>query len=390
MSAAFAILVGFTSGTPTGTASFEPLASGRTTASATLSAVGLAVRPFVDRSRPNWGHTGPRPLNTVIWYPAPAQTPTTPLPLTEKTKIYFGDAGMAAYFKSIPIAFDAPLLAGPRRPLILLSHGSTGLGLSLEWLAQSLAAQGYIVAAVNHHGNTIAEDKLLPQGFGLPWERADDLSAVLNALLADPVFGPAIDPARIGAAGHSAGGETMIAIAGGRFNRARLMSYCASDASRGDATCEPRDAIRQSIVDIAALDRTDPAVHASLQRSRLSHGDNRIRAVFAMAPAMGPAFDSSDLASIHIPVAIVVGDADDTAPSKTNAAHFARLIKGAKLTVLPNVGHLTFSSECSPEGLKAFVSCRDRDGVDRGAIQRAVAQKAYRFFEAAWTPHHQP
>jgi len=280
------------------------------------SPVGMAIRPYVDTAGQNWSHTGPRPLKTVIWYPAPTNTPATPLPLSEKTAIYFGDPRSAPFFKPIPIAFDAPLAPGPRRPLILLSHGSTGLGLSLEWLAQSLAARGYIVAAVNHHGNTIAEGHLLPQGFGLPWERADDLRAVLTALLGDPVFGPAIDPHRIGAAGHSAGGETVIALAGGRYDRGRLMAYCASAASLGDATCEPRDAIRRSIETIAALDRTDPAVHASLQRARLSHRDPRIRAVFAIAPALGPGFAAADLASVHVPVAIaiVVGDADETAP----------------------------------------------------------------------------
>jgi predicted dienelactone hydrolase len=54
--------------------------------------------------------------------------------------------------------------------------GSTGLGLGLMWLGNYLASHGYIVAAVNHHGNTAAEGRLLPQGFLLEWERPDDLT----------------------------------------------------------------------------------------------------------------------------------------------------------------------------------------------------------------------
>ncbi len=358
----------------------------KTSTARPLYPVGVDVRAFVDPARPDWRTRGPRPLATVIWYPAPDGTDMGALPLSDSTVRYFGDAQGAPLFKPIPVAFGAKLAAGPRRPLILLSHGSTGLGLSLEWLAHALAERGYIVAAVNHHGNTIAEGTLLPQGFGLPWERADDLSAVLTDLLHDPVFGPAIDPHRIGAAGHSAGGETVIAMAGGRFNRPLLMSYCASAASQGDGTCEPRDAIRQSIADIDALAHKDAAVSASLQRSHASHKDARVRAVFAMAPAMGPAFEPADLKDVDIPVAIVVGDADDTAPAKSNAARFAGQIRGAKLSVLHDVGHLTFSSECSALGMARLDGCRDLPGIDRAAVQRAVADQAYAFFESAW-PH---
>jgi len=46
------------------------------------------------------------------------------------------------------------------------------------------------------------------------WERARDLSAVIEDILADPTFTTPIDAERIGAAGFSQGGYTMIAIAG--------------------------------------------------------------------------------------------------------------------------------------------------------------------------------
>jgi predicted dienelactone hydrolase len=52
------------------------------------------------------------------------------------------------------------------------------------WLGDFLAQHGYIVAAVNHHGNTAAGDQILAQGFALVWERPEDLTAVLTKLLA--------------------------------------------------------------------------------------------------------------------------------------------------------------------------------------------------------------
>lgn len=351
---------------------------------ASSARVGVDVRPFVDASRPDWRTRGPRPLATVIWYPTLASAPVGQLPLSKEMARYFGDPDSGRFFTPIPVAFRGPLQDGQRRPLVLLSHGSTGLGLSLEWLAVNLAAHGYIVAAVNHHGNTIAEGGLLAQGFGLPWERADDLHAVLDDLLNDPEFGPVIDRTRIAAAGHSAGGETVIALAGGRYNRPALMAYCASPASHGDGTCEPRAAVKESIADIERLSQEDPAVAASLKRAHAYHGDTRVRAIFAMAPAMGPAFARDDLKSVTVPVDIVVGTDDDTAPMRANARRYATLIRGAHLEVLPGVRHLTFSSQCTAQGIAQLEGCRDGPGVDRTMVQQHVADAAFAFFESAW------
>src|SRR5690606_41854760 len=48
---------------------------------------------------------------------------------------------------------DAKTIKG-QYPLVLFSHGNGGSRLSMEWLAQSLVKSGYIVAAVDHWGNT--------------------------------------------------------------------------------------------------------------------------------------------------------------------------------------------------------------------------------------------
>ena len=89
-----------------------------------------------------------------------------------------------------------------------------GMASGLAWLGTALAAHGFIAVAVNHPGNNALEDYTV-EGFSLWWLRAVDLSAVIDAVLDDKTFGSQIDPARIGAAGHSAGGYTVIAVAGG-------------------------------------------------------------------------------------------------------------------------------------------------------------------------------
>jgi predicted dienelactone hydrolase len=351
----------------------------------TLSTVGMTTRDFVDGARKNWQDTGPRPLNTVIWYPAAAGSPTKPFVATAENAKFFGDPSMGKLFTEIPVAFDAPLLASAqKRPLILISHGSTSLGLALMWLGDYLASHGYIVAAVNHHGNTAAEGKLLLQGFILEWERPDDQKAVLTQMLADPVFGKEIDANRIGAVGHSAGGTTVIQVAGGVFNSNVLTAYCNSPESKGDGTCEPRALIEQSIAQLEELKKTDTVVQASLRRQSASHSDPRVKGVFAMAPAIGPAFTKEGLSGIHIPVQIVAGDADDIAPIATNADHFAKLIPGAKLTVLPHVNHMTFGSECSALGREKLDGCRDAADVDRAAIHQRLDEQVLAFFESVW------
>ena len=63
----------------------------------------------------------------------------------------------------------------------------------LAWLAEALARSGYVVAAVNHHGNTSAEPEPTAEGFMLWWERAVDLSRVLDRLVHDEQLGAVIE-----------------------------------------------------------------------------------------------------------------------------------------------------------------------------------------------------
>ena len=60
-------------------------------------------------------------------------------------------------------------------------------------MGHCLASHGYIVAAIDHHGNTCAEAKPDPRGYLLWWERAQDLRIALDRVLADPLFGAHID-----------------------------------------------------------------------------------------------------------------------------------------------------------------------------------------------------
>jgi predicted dienelactone hydrolase len=267
----------------------------------------------------------------------------------------------------------------PHFPCLLLSHGTGGSALQLGWLGTALAAQGYIVASVNHHGNTSVEP-YTAQGFCLWWERAQDLSAVLDHLLADTRFGPHIAPTRVGAAGFSLGGYTVIAVAGGRTDLQAFAAFCSGPER--DATCEDQTEFPGMLAQFARLTRVDPRVQESLRRHNASFRDPRIRAVFAIAPVLGGAFTPAGLAEVSIPVALVVGQADTVAPPPTNAQRFARGIPGATLIVLPGqVGHYTFLSQGTAYGKQVSPTfCLDHAFIDREAVHKQVAQMATEFF----------
>lgn len=332
--------------------------------------VGMTSRSFVDDNRTNWVGTAPRPLSTIVWYPAAKDVTEQEISIGEPDKPLF-IAGRAAR--------EAKVLAVQKHyPLVVLSHGTGGSALQMMWLGEYLASRGFIVAAANHHGNTGAEEPPNAQGSRLWWERSRDLTVIIDKMLADDEFGKLIDKNKIGVAGFSLGGTTVISVAGGIFNPQAFERFC--NTPERDATCGAVPENPTAEEDLKKIMDTDAVVIASLKRVSNSYLDKRVKAVFAIAPALGYAFDN--LASIKIPVEIVVGAKDTSSPAKTNAEIFHRLIKNSKLVILPGeVGHYVFLSECTQAGKDLIPICRDAETVDRAAIHREVSQMALKFFQ---------
>ena len=113
---------------------------------------------------------------------------------------------------------EAPLLRDPRvrYPLIIYSTGYNAHGLWDLSHMKLLASQGYIVAAIQHGDGRNSFQ-------GCMGERPLAVSRLIDYLLAHPVFGPAIDTARIGISGTSLGGYTTRAVAGGGYNNSPLV-----------------------------------------------------------------------------------------------------------------------------------------------------------------------
>jgi len=101
-------------------------------------------------------------------------------------------------------------------PLLVFSHGNSGIRQQSTFLTTHLASWGLVVAAPDHVGNTFAE----MQGIDVEQRstlhraartnRPRDLSTTIDRVLAADGTVPAIDAACIGAFGHSFGGWTAL------------------------------------------------------------------------------------------------------------------------------------------------------------------------------------
>lgn len=337
-----------------------------------LHKVGLVRRSFTPPEPYDWRSAKTHALVTDIWYPA------EPTAVEQAQWIGSPDNPFASAGKAAP---DAAIIATPEKlPLILLSHGTGGSSLMMAWLGTALASHGFIAAAMNHPGNNSLEPYTV-EGFSLGWERARDLSMVLDRMLTDSTFSNRIDPKRIGAAGFSFGGFTVIELAGGIADLSRYVDLCKS--AKADGTCVDPQEFPGLLTKVAALEKTNPAYQAAMAEGAKSHRDARIRAIFAIAPAVGTAFDPASLAKISIPAQIVAGSDDKIVPIESSAKFFDSHIRGARLTILQDVGHYTFLATCAQLGRTSRPElCLDNAGILRDDIHAQTANLASDFFQA--------
>lgn len=258
---------------------------------------------------------------------------------------------------------DAPIAAG-RHPLIVLSHGHGGDMYGHRDLAEALARHGYIVVAPEHAGDTWRDQS----GFGTDrvlLGRAWQASAVLSAVLADAAVSPYVDPARIGAAGFSAGGYTTLLLLGATPDFSRFGTFCKAHPGTPQI-CDGPKASRLHTID-----------HPPPTR------DPRIRAGFAMAP-LSLIFDQAGLSDVRAPVFLYAAERDDVLLPDSNARAIKPWLPNlVAYREVPGAGHFVFLAPCSPELTKKIPEiCIDAPGIDRVAVHRQVAADAIGFFDA--------
>ena len=296
-------------------------------------------------------------MAVTIWYPA--------APGTRETEKVIGPAGKP-FFRVASMGDDAQPAKG-RRPTILLSHGFGGSAEIMGWLGAALARDGYIVISVDHPGNS--DDDMSDVGSLAWWERPRDLIAALQAMQQDPQFKPLIDRRKVGAAGFSIGGMTVLALAGARIDPSNFDRFCLDHPADGVCQKPPE---RRNQPDIS---RADGISLLGLTSAQEHAGDGTalpgLKAAFAIAPPTQQLAQDS-FARIRIPVAIVSGDKDLSVPPRNHAELAVRAIRGAKLVIIPGAAHYTFLATCTD-------AARGRGGAcDSAPAQEIAYQVAIR------------
>ena len=307
---------------------------------------------------------------------------TTADPAPIVAALYYPTQSDARTIGMGPFNVNVAMRAAPEaklKGLILLSHGTGGSELGHSSLAEALAQSGYLVAALRHPGDNW-QDRSLRQGSLERYvtERPRHASRVIDALLNDPewkdrIASDAKGP-RVGAVGHSAGGYTVLALAGGRAEPTRFDAHCSAARAEDPIFCSTGKA-RAPGTSTAATSPSLPSLP--------SLADTRVRAVVAMAP-MGALFSAASLAQIRIPVAVYEAQQDRFLVPQFHAEWVAANVPGVEMHRVPNAWHFAFSDTPT-----MAIPTEDGDlganppGFDRGEFLSRLQRELPAFFDKA-------
>ena len=260
------------------------------------------------------------------------------------------------------------------KALIILSHGNAGTEVGQTSLAEALARDGYLVAALRHPGDNWQDNSLLSKGAG-PYfaERPQQASRVIDALLQSPDWRDRIAKdykgPLVGAVGHSAGGYTVLALAGAQPELQRIREHCASDRAQDPVFC--------------SMARSDNPGTSPAETSRLVPDlkDERVRAVVALAP-LGVPLTARSLSQVSIPTLVYEAELDRYLVPRFHAQWIARNVPGVELRKVPNAWHFAFMDV--PAGPIMTVDGdigADPTGFDRPAFLKQLDEEIPAFLD---------
>jgi len=301
----------------------------------------------------------------------------TPAAPTTTVALYYPTMATPRVIPMGPFTLDAAIGGKPVdkvKALILLSHGIAGSELGHSALAQALARNGYLVAALRHPGDNWQDRSLIEKSPERYFdERPRQASRVIDAILADPAWKDRIaadsQGPRVGALGHSAGGYTVLALAGAQPDLARLRKHCMEEASTDPIFC--------GVGRLGPVTPPLPAATPSLK-------DERVRAIVAMAPA-GVLLTAESLATVRSATLIYEAELDRFLVPRFHAQWVASHLPTPNLHRVPNAWHFAFMDSpsmpiASPDGDIAA----NPPGFDRSAFQKRLAIDITAFFDKSF------
>lgn len=279
----------------------------------------------------------------------------------------------------LPIRVWRPATLDRKYPLIVISHSTSGSISGHADTATALARAGFIVVALEHTGDNARDASHVRDGSHLG-ERPRHISRTIDYMLGQWPGRWAIDPARIGMFGHSAGGFAALVIAGAEPDLSRGRAYCRE---RPEAwTCRY---LRRNGYRIENLGQ---------QRNTRWLHDPRVQAAVIAAPAIGYSFDKAALSKVRIPFQLwdaehdaIVDDSGERIRSAMPVSPEYHRVRGA--------GHFSFLEPCTLR-MRATIAvlawfgteaiCTDAEGFDRARFHEEFNRSVVTYFKRA-LPH---
>ncbi|MGK7910182.1 MAG: alpha/beta hydrolase, partial [Synechococcus sp.] len=191
-------------------------------------------------------------------------------------------------------------------PLVVISHGMASTRNTFSYLAEHLASQGMVVAAIGHPTSDALRYQQYIAGFAeepdprLALHRPLDITALLNELERNPTWQDRIQTDRVGVIGQSLGGYTVLASGGATLDFEHLERSC-------------RD-FEQSILPFNLSWLLQCQV-LRLPEQEYQLRDERVAAILAINPIGSALFGPDGFSQIQIPVMMVAGTNDFFAPA---------------------------------------------------------------------------
>jgi predicted dienelactone hydrolase len=289
-----------------------------------------------------------------------------------RTAVWTPCAKPAAEFKLGPYVLrgvrNCPMAipsASQTLPLIVISHGYGGSFLNYHGMAEALADEGFVVAAINHPGDDYEMRGRPADSILALATRTADTRRLVDHMLQKWPGHAVLDAQRVGFFGFSRGGYTGLVLAGAQPDFSRLLSLapslCASTPKAPVCT-----AMQQRYNELLAT----PLVR-----------DARIKAA-VIADPLSMVFDAAGLKNVKTPVQLWASEygGDGVTPESVMAVR-------RNLPVMPEwhqvnkAGHFSFLAPCTPALLaSASEICRDGPGFDRAAFHAGFNTEVAGFF----------
>jgi predicted dienelactone hydrolase len=304
---------------------------------AVLENIGVRTLKYEDAKRQ-------RPILVELWYPTqqsgPLDVPSDPVWIHPKE------------IRDVPVAEG-------RHPLIMMSHGHGGDRRDRSWLAEYLVKSGFIVASVEHHGNSWRSyNPLLSLRF---WERARDISFAIDQLMKEKGLKDKINPSKIGFVGYSLGGMTGLALAGAKAKNVKEIIKLQQEHHRE--------------IDAELVDQID------FSEAQQSFADRRVKAMVLLTPAAF-IYPPQSLKDVKIPVALVASEGDEVLPFEEHALKIMTHLVPTKLKLL-KTSHYVFLNRVSKIGKDVVRQDLHTDPIetDRITVHKEVGVFASDFFK---------